>query len=461
MQRLPRAPPLLARVHRAADRAAAVGRVVGRPAPGRLVSGALHRRVLRQPRHARLSRPAAVVDDRRRLGALRRGADRAVSPSASACARRCDSVTRHARPRRGRAAGGGAETLRPGDHRDALRPGAARCCRRLRARAPSCSARSPTSPTRPCCTPTARCCRAAARRASAWNFHLLREPKPLSTVTYYMNHLQRLSADRDFCVTLNRTRGDRPGEGDPHDPLRPPDVHAQRRRRAGRSTPRSAAWPRRTHYCGAYWGWGFHEDGVRQRAARLRAVRGEPVSAPSPRGRPPCATAQRARARRACTRARCATAASGAARRVSLPAVHGLPRPRRAARSCSTASLLWSARRPAPAWFRRADYLGDPRTPLREAVARARRASTPASCSRARSALLTHLRYFGHCFNPVSFYYCYDAAGEHVRAVVAHVTNTPWGERHAYVMPVARARRPRQRRACCTASSPRRCTSRR
>ncbi len=45
--------------------------------------------------------------------------------------------------------------------------------------------------------------RRAAR--SAWNFHLLREPKPLSTVTYYMNHLQRLRADRDFCVTLNRT----------------------------------------------------------------------------------------------------------------------------------------------------------------------------------------------------------------------------------------------------------------
>ena len=40
---------------------------------------------------------------------------------------------------------------------------------------------------------------------AAWNFHLLREPKPLSTVTYYMNHLQRLRADRDFCVTLNRT----------------------------------------------------------------------------------------------------------------------------------------------------------------------------------------------------------------------------------------------------------------
>ena len=51
--------------------------------------------------------------------------------------------------------------------------------------------------------------------------------------------------------------------------------------------------------------------------------------------------------------------------------------------------------------------------------------------------LLTHLRYFGHCFNPVSFYYCFERAGERVRAAVAHVTNTPWGERHAYVMPAA------------------------
>jgi uncharacterized protein len=99
---------------------------------------------------------------------------------------------------------------------------------------------------------------------------------------------------------------------------------------------------------------------------------------------------------------------------------------------------LWSARGPAPAWFRRADYLGDPRTPLAEAVRElvaVRTGTRPDGPVR----LLTHLRYFGHCFNPVSFYYCYDGAGEHVSAVVAHVTNTPWGERHAYVMPVARA----------------------
>ena len=50
--------------------------------------------------------------------------------------------------------------------------------------------------------------------------------------------------------------------------------------------------------------------------------------------------------------------------------------------------------------------------------------------------LLTHLRYFGKSFNPVSFYYCFSADGSQVVAVVADVTNTPWGERHAYVMGV-------------------------
>jgi len=94
---------------------------------------------------------------------------------------------------------------------------------------------------------------------------------------------------------------------------------------------------------------------------------------------------------------------------------------------------LWSARRPALAWFRRADHLGDPREPLEQAVrdlVEERSGSRPDGPIR----LLTQARYLGHCFNPVSFYYCFDAAGERVRAVVAEVTNTPWGERHAYVL---------------------------
>ena len=96
------------------------------------------------------------------------------------------------------------------------------------------------------------------------------------------------------------------------------------------------------------------------------------------------------------------------------------------------AGPLWSARRAAPGRFRRDDYLGDPAVPLRDAVRELvgeRLGFVPAGPIR----LLTTPRTFGRSFNPVSFYYCFGAGGE-VEAVVAEVTNTPWGERHAYVM---------------------------
>lgn len=82
--------------------------------------------------------------------------------------------------------------------------------------------------------------------------------------------------------------------------------------------------------------------------------------------------------------------------------------------------------------FRREDYLGDRRIPLDQAVrdtVQARTGRRPGGPIR----VLTHLRTFGHCFNPVSFYYCFEPAGGQVEALVAEVTNTPWGERQAYV----------------------------
>jgi predicted NAD/FAD-binding protein len=96
---------------------------------------------------------------------------------------------------------------------------------------------------------------------AAWNFHLLREPKPLSTVTYYMNHLQRLRADRDFCVTLNRSEAIDPAKiirtiDYSHPIFTPAGVAAQSQHRT------LGGLQNRTHFCGAYWGWGFHEDGV-------------------------------------------------------------------------------------------------------------------------------------------------------------------------------------------------------
>lgn len=94
---------------------------------------------------------------------------------------------------------------------------------------------------------------------------------------------------------------------------------------------------------------------------------------------------------------------------------------------------LWSARRPAPAWFRRADHAGDPAMPLDTAI-RDLVETSGAARPTGPIRLLTHLRYFGYAMNPVSFYYCFDAAGIRVETIVAEVNNTPWGERHCYVL---------------------------
>ncbi|HEX3874645.1 MAG TPA: DUF1365 domain-containing protein [Solirubrobacteraceae bacterium] len=94
---------------------------------------------------------------------------------------------------------------------------------------------------------------------------------------------------------------------------------------------------------------------------------------------------------------------------------------------------LWSTSRPALARLRRTDHLGDPTQPLDESV-RALVAERTGERPAGPIRLLTNLRYAGICFNPVSFYYCFAPDGNRLQAVVAEVTNTPWGERHAYVM---------------------------
>jgi len=93
---------------------------------------------------------------------------------------------------------------------------------------------------------------------------------------------------------------------------------------------------------------------------------------------------------------------------------------------------LWSDRRPNLAWFRRADYLGPPERPLKEAVLE-RVERELGRRPRGPVRVLTHLRTFGYVFNPVTFYYCFDER-ERLDAVVAEITNTPWNERHAYVL---------------------------
>jgi uncharacterized protein len=94
---------------------------------------------------------------------------------------------------------------------------------------------------------------------------------------------------------------------------------------------------------------------------------------------------------------------------------------------------FWSARHPALAWFRRRDYLGPAELPLDVAVRRRVQAATGVS-PQGPIRMLTHLRYFGYAMNPVTFYYCFDAGGSRLETLVAEITNTPWDQRHAYVL---------------------------
>jgi DUF1365 family protein len=94
---------------------------------------------------------------------------------------------------------------------------------------------------------------------------------------------------------------------------------------------------------------------------------------------------------------------------------------------------LWSALRPALAWFRRADHLGDPNRPLAECV-RDLVVEETGRRPRGPVRLLTQLRYGTIAMNPVSFYYCFDEKGTRVEEIVAEVNNTPWGEQHCYVI---------------------------
>jgi len=94
---------------------------------------------------------------------------------------------------------------------------------------------------------------------------------------------------------------------------------------------------------------------------------------------------------------------------------------------------FWSTRWPALARFRRADHLGDPDRPLADCVRDLVEQQTGHRPAGAIS-LLTSFRYFGFAMNPVCFYYCFDQSGQRLEAVVAEVNNTPWNEKHCYVL---------------------------
>lgn len=103
---------------------------------------------------------------------------------------------------------------------------------------------------------------------AAWNYHLLPNQPARAVVTYHMNRLQRLSAPQELCVTLNHRDAIDPAKVvrriTYHHPVYSPEAVAAQRRHG------EISGVNRTSYCGAYWGFGFHEDGVKSALAVCR-----------------------------------------------------------------------------------------------------------------------------------------------------------------------------------------------
>ncbi|HET9961167.1 MAG TPA: FAD-dependent oxidoreductase [Nitrospiraceae bacterium] len=111
---------------------------------------------------------------------------------------------------------------------------------------------------------------------AAWNYHLLPIQPDRAVVTYHMNRLQRLTAPHEFCVTLNHTDAIDPAKIirriTYHHPRYSPAAVAAQRRQG------DISGVNRTYYCGAYWGYGFHEDGVKSALAVHRSIKDEKKS---------------------------------------------------------------------------------------------------------------------------------------------------------------------------------------
>ena len=95
-------------------------------------------------------------------------------------------------------------------------------------------------------------------------------------------------------------------------------------------------------------------------------------------------------------------------------------------------NILWSNKTPALAYFRRSDYLGDSDVPLEESV-RIKVQEETGCYPTGKVCLLTNLRYFGFSFNPISCYYIFDE-NDQLETIISEVSNTPWKEKHYYVL---------------------------
>ena len=216
-----------------------------------------------------------------------------------------------------------------------------------------------------------------------------------------MNRLQSLRAEREFCVTLNRTECDRPGEGDPDDRVRPSGLHGRRRRGAAAlrrdqrpagarisAAPTGAGGSTRTAFA-ARCGWpSGSADGCDAAVAVSRDSDGSDAGAA------------------ASTRARSATGgpSRGASSAIALALFY---------LDLDELPALLGGRLTAPSpgllRFRRRDYLRPRVASARHRGPRRGRKRRTGVRPEGPIRLLTQLRSFGHCFNPVSFYYCLDA----------------------------------------------------
>lgn len=111
--------------------------------------------------------------------------------------------------------------------------------------------------------------------------------------------------------------------------------------------------------------------------------------------------------------------------------------------------LLWSANRFNVACLLRKDHFGDPRKSIKQAVLDAVE-NESGKRPGGRVVMLAHLRYFGYVMNPATFFYCYAENSDTLEAIVVEIHNTPWGERHAYVLPAEGASAPGSKQATKT-----------
>ncbi len=97
--------------------------------------------------------------------------------------------------------------------------------------------------------------------------------------------------------------------------------------------------------------------------------------------------------------------------------------------------LFWSVDKASLCRLRRSDHFGDPLLTLDQTI-RDKVENEIGRRPKGPIRMLTHLCYFGYYFNPICIYYCFDETGIHLDVIVGEVSNTPWGQKHVYVLPI-------------------------